>query len=922
VRLILHTPRRPVHNATRRMTRIAVLACAATLLGSAAAHGQSAISTTRAVDASVRRSITAIRVVGTPPIIDGRLDDAVWRDGPVATGFVQLAPASGRPATDSTEARIAIDDHAIYVAMRMYDSAPDSIGTQLGRRDATGIFADWAHVIIDSYNDRRTAFRFSVTPGGVQKDVLHYDDQNEDVGWDAVWEVATRIDSLGWTAEFRIPLSQLRFSDVADDGERVWGINFGREVARRQERSFWSPILQDVQGFVSRSGELRGLPALSAPRRFELLPYTLARVTRAPGEAGDPFYRRNDVFGAAGADLKIGVTSNLTLTATINPDFGQVEADPSVVNLSAFETFFAERRPFFTEGADIFRFRLAFGDGDGENEQLFYSRRVGRAPQGAVPDDAAYSDTPEAATILGAAKLSGKTASGWSIGVLDAVTAPERARYIDGEGREDETDVEPLTNYAVVRVMKDFREGESTIGGIFTATNRRLDDASLDFLRTAAYTGGIDLRHRFGGGSYEIVAKLLASHLRGSAEAIDRVQRSAGHYFQRPDADHIDYDPTRTSLTGAAAMFNIGEYGGSWRWSVGTTARSPGFEVNDVGYQTDADWIDQFVWVGYRDFTPGRTFRSWGINFNQWAGWSFGGERVSIGGNVNGNFQLGNYWGGYGGINRNLSVLSTSALRGGPAFLRPARTNYWFGMYTDQRRAVAVTVDGWGDFEDETDGRTFGIETGLRVRPSSRLELSLAPEMRWHRNAWQYVTQKTADDGTHYVFGRLEQRTASLTARFGYTFTPTLSLQFYAQPFVSAGDYDGFMEVADPRADRFDDRFLRYGAALPCGAADPASRLCVDVDDDGERTFRVDADGDRTVDFTFGDPAFNFKELRSNLVLRWEYRPGSALYLVWSQGRSDTEPRGDFDLGRDGRRLFDAPGTNILMVKFSYWLDL
>ncbi|NIP83119.1 MAG: hypothetical protein GWM90_29370, partial [Gemmatimonadetes bacterium] len=448
--------------------------------------------------------------VERPPAIDGVLGEPGWQAAGVASGFTQMRPDPGAPATQRTEIRILHDDQAIYVAARMFDTAPDSIVAQLGRRDDE-VYSDWIYVAIDSYFDHRTAFAFGLNPRGVMVDVLLHNDTEDDGSWDAVWEGAARRDEQGWTAEFRIPLSQLRFNvpetdgcgadpgtgDAAACGELVWGVNFLRKIARHGEESFWAPTLPEDGRLVSLFGELHGLRDLEPPRRLEVMPYAVASATAAPGEAEDPFYHDVDPFGGMGADIKAGVTSDLTLTATINPDFGQVEADPSVVNLTAFETFFPEKRPFFVEGVDIFRFGIGLGDGDLGNESLFYSRRIGRAPQGDVDGD--YTDYPDATTILGAAKLSGKTASGWSIGVLDALTASEYGRY-ELDGVEGETPIEPLTNYGVARVIKDFRAGRSAVGGIFTATNRSLPESGeLDWLRRSAYTGGLDVRHRFGG---------------------------------------------------------------------------------------------------------------------------------------------------------------------------------------------------------------------------------------------------------------------------------------------------------------------------------------------------------------------------------------------------------------------------------------
>ncbi|MBI4408091.1 MAG: carbohydrate binding family 9 domain-containing protein, partial [Gemmatimonadetes bacterium] len=454
------------------------------------------------------RRMMAVRAAA-PPVIDARIDEAVWAQAQVASDFTTLEPKPGEAASEQTEVRVLYDDDAIYVAARLFDRTPDSIVARLARRD-NDVYSEWFYVGLDSYNDRRTAFIFAVNPRGVKLDsFMSEDGQREDGGWDPVWDVAADVDALGWTAEMRIPLSQLRFSASADQGaeERVWGITFARRIARTQEFAFWSPLLPDAPGVVSQFGYLEGLRGLRAPRRLEALPYSVARVTRAPGEAGNPFYDRTEPYASVGADVKYGLTSDLTLSATVNPDFGQVEADPSVVNLSAYETFFSERRPFFVEGSDIFRFGIE--PGDGGSQQLFYSRRIGRAPQRSVELDDGHVDAPEGTTILGAAKVSGKTRGGWSIGVLEALTGAEYARTSDARGRRGSALVEPLTNYAMLRAKKDFRAGESTVGAIVTGTHRKLDDDALDFLRSAAYAGGVDFRHRFGRGNYEVRGYML-----------------------------------------------------------------------------------------------------------------------------------------------------------------------------------------------------------------------------------------------------------------------------------------------------------------------------------------------------------------------------------------------------------------------------
>jgi hypothetical protein len=851
------------------------------------------------------RLISALRVA-QPPAVDGLLDDPAWVAAPVASGFTQTRPHPGTPATERTEVRVLYDDRALYVGARLYDSRPDSVVGRLARRDQD-VYSDGFAVGVDSYHDRRTAFVFAVNPRGVQRDLLIAEDSREDAGWDAVWEAATRTDSLGWTAELRIPLSQLRFRP----GARSWGINFERRLARRDERSHWAPLPPDAAGVVSRYGTLTGLRDLRPPRRLEVQPYTAARVTRAPGEAGDPFHTPAEWLGSAGADLKYGLSSEFTLTATLNPDFGQVEADPSQVNLTAFESYFEEKRPFFTEGAEI------FGAGW---PQLFYSRRIGRAPQGRLPGGARFADAPDASTILGAAKLTGKTAGGWSIGLLEAVTAPEHARHVNARGEEGRTRVEPLTHYTVSRVSRDFREGRSALGGVLTATHRRLGDAEgLQFLRAAAYAGGVDGRHRFGGGSYELSGALLGSLVRGSDTAIARLQRAPGHSFHRPDAPHLGYDPGRESLGGYAARAGVGKRGGGhWRWEVYGHAFSPGFEVNDLGFHSGSDELREYAMVGYEQFRPGRLFRNWTLNLGQMAEWTFGGERRDAAADAFFRFQLTRHWGGYVWYMRRAGGLSPDALRGGPAVVWPARQMGSFSLHTDRRRPLLLRLGGAWEVEDGTGGRELSVNTSATLRAGQRMELSLRPSLARNVSAWQYVGSRAdahAGGERRYLVGRLEQTTASLTTRLDYAFTPALSLQLYAQPFLSAGDYSDFRELGDPRAAAFGERFRLLGAE--------ELRECAGFYGVRPRREGCAATGEGAAfAYRFSSPDFNVRELRSNAVLRWEYRPGSTLFVVWSQGRSHFEPDGRFDAREGMGDLLRAPGTNVLLVKLSYWMSL
>ena len=840
--------------------------------------------------------LTAMRVNDADISVDGVMDEAAWRTAAVATRFTQFEPDEGLPATQSTEARVLYGASALFVFMRANDTSPGEIASQVTRRDQQS-YSDLLAVVIDSYFDRRTAFQFVVNPAGVKQDVYRFDDTNEDAGWDAVWDVATARDDGGWSAEFRIPYSQLRFRDRE---EQTWGINFLRHLARRAELSVWAPTTRADGGIVSQFGELRGLRNLDPPRRLEVLPYSLASLRRAPGDEANPFYRRNDVAASAGADVKYGLTSDITIDLTINPDFGQVEADPAQVNLTAFETFLPERRPFFLEGAGIFNFGIALGDGDDANESLFYSRRIGRAPQGWADPRGGHADADDQTTILGAWKLSGKTAGGWSIGALHALTSEERADVAPAEGDRFREPVEPLSNHGVLRLQKDFAEGRSAVGFIGTSLNRDAGVAEALGLGSAAYTGGVDFRRRFGGDAWQLEGYVLGSYVQGSAGAIARTQRSPARYYQRPDAEHVRYDGERTSLAGGAANFGIMKFAGSpWRVGTGFQTRTPGFEVNDLGYQRDADYLVHWIWGGYHNSTPQGPFRNWFVNLNAWNVWNYGRDRTGTGGNLNVNFQLQNFWNGYGGVNQEMGAWSDGLLRGGPLFRTEAQTNFWAGMGSDARKPVRINVNSWGNVRPESDSWSVGVAPTLSVRPSARATISLGTRISRNLNDRQWV-RRIDTDAPNYLFARIAQTTVGLTARMDYAFSPNLSLQVYAQPFLGSGSYRDFKRVADPRADRYADRFES-----------------LEVRTEGDR-YRTELDGSTV---SFGKPDFSFKQFRSNTVLRWEYSPGSAVYLVWSQGRNHSSRTGRFDFESDLGDLFDAMPDNIFMLKFNYWLS-
>ena len=847
----------------------------------------------------------AFRASPGTPEIDGQLDDAVWLGAQPLTGFVQRDPNEGEPATERTEVRVLYDDHALYVGIRAYDSEPDKIVGQLTRRDQDSP-SDWLAVSIDSYNDQRTAFEFRVNPAGVERDMYRFDDTNDDSSWDAVWDVATRLDDEGWAAEFRIPFSQLRFSDA---WRQVWGFNVERVIQRKNEVAQWKPIPKEGSGWVSEYGELAGIEGIRPPRRLEVLPYVVTQQAFSPAQSGNPFETGSAFMGNAGGDLRYGLTNSLTVNLTLNPDFGQVEADPSVVNLSAFETFFQEKRPFFLEGSNIFSYGLSGGGGI---EQLFYSRRIGRSPQGSADTRGGYADEPSHTTILGAAKLSGKTGDGWSIGVLDALTAEERATVIGADNTVHHDVVEPLTNYGVARIQKDFREGRTAVGGIVTAVNRNLPD-NLGDLRSSAYTGGIDVRTKFGGGEWEATGQVVGSYVRGSEEAISETQQSSARYFQRPDAAHLDLDPARTSLFGSSGALSLRKIGGGhWRAGLRTQWVSPGFEANDVGFLRQADTWNNVGWLGYQQFQPGDLLRRYSIYFNSWHHQTFGGERTAAGLNVNGSFTLLNYWGGWGGVERQFESTNVRVLRGGPSMPNPSAWNWWAGFNSDDRKPVILEAGMWR-WKDTEDSDAGGYWAEITFRPQANLQLTLGPEWSWTNDDWLFVNAQEALGRERYILGDVEQNSIWLTTRLNWTFTPDLSLQLYAQPFVSAGNYLALREVVDPDAESYAGRFAELGP--------DRQRLEAGEKPGDPGVYRVDLDRDGVDDISLEDPNFNSRALRSTFVLRWEYLSGSTIFLVWSHNRSDSARTGRFRALNDLGELFGAPSTNIFSVKVNYYLN-
>lgn len=855
-------------------------------------------------------SVAATPIEGAAPHLDGKLDDPVWRVASPATDFTQLTPEDGTTPTERTEVRVVYDGGAVYIGARMYDSDPGAIDGQLTRRDKfTPSDAFW--VDIDSYHDHRTSFQLGVNAAGVRWDGLASNDNGDaDLSWDPVWSVATAIDSLGWTAEFRIPFSQLRFSR---SDEPIWGINFSRDINRKNERTRWAWRPNEETGYASRFGHLEGLRDLPQPRRLELLPYTVAESDYTEGaDPTNPFDDGSRYEVTGGFDLKYGLTSDLTVDATVNPDFGQVEADPAVVNLTAFETFFQERRPFFVEGSNLFQFGSGSGGFIFGAPQLFYSRRIGRAPSRTAYTEDGYVDQPTATSILGAAKLSGQT-GGWSIGLLSALTDREQARIQSVDGVRSTEPVEPLAAHSVLSLRKDLRGGSSGIGIMATGVNRRLDDPLFESLNSAAYSGGFDFFHRFAGNQFAVNGTFSASHIRGNSAAMIRAQRSSARYFQRPDQDHVTLDSSATSLSGYAASFQAGKIAGNWTYGTDFFAYSPGFEVNDAGFLTDTDEIFHGIRLSRRWLDPGKVFRRFHLNATWAQTWNFGGTPTMRTAYLGFGGQFLNYWSFNLGGNYNFTAMDDAATRGGPLMERPTVWSANGFVTTDFRKPLSLALFSYLARNDEG-GYGAGGGGEINVRPSSALSFTVSPSYDKTHAMGFYVTQRadstaTATFGRRYLFSELIQTSLDLTLRMDLALSPDLSIQLYAQPFVASADYQGFKEFERPRT--FD--FIHYGI-------DGNSTLSLD---ESSNTYTVDADGDGpAAPIDFSNPDFRFRSLRGNLVVRWEYIPGSTLFLVWNHGQSFYASDPQFRAFEELGDLFGDDQQNTFVVKLNYWVSL
>ena len=843
-----------------------------------------------------RKQASAVRVAAESIRLDGRLDEEAWRDVPVLTDFVQKEPVEGAPPTDRMEVRFAYDDSALYVGARMYSQAP--VRAPLGRRDEDGQ-AEQLLISLDAYLDRRTASTFGVTASGVRLDRYYATDNdwNEDPGFNPVWQARATVDGQGWTAELWIPFTQLRFTDRTP---QVWGLNVQRIVPSQNEEVFWALVPRTEERWASLFGDLRGIEGIRPSRRFELLPYA-ATDSRVAGDrdADNPF-GGGDIDGRVGLDLKVGLGSNLTLEATANPDFGQVEADPAEVNLSAFETFFEERRPFFLEGSQLLT---------GSVNNYFYSRRIGASPPGRASGD--FVDHPSTSTILGAAKLTGRLASGTSVGFLGAVTAPEFARTFSAAGAGDQFGRERVastTTYGVARVQQEFGAGGSSVGLMTTAVHRSLSPGEelAALLPRNAFSISSDSLLRLRDGEYDLTLFGGLAYVDGDAAAIDRLQRSSARYFQRPDVSYVQYDPLRTSLAGVKAGVGIErQRGRHWLWEVTGQIESPEFETNDLGRTSSADGVTAEAVVEYRETVPGRWWQNYSITIGTGNEWNYAGDRQN--GSVSPGLEVRwpNFWESRFSGTFNLRSQDERLTRGGPSMEKPR--GWRLELETESSEASSTRGEfGAAYGRDEDGGLELTIDAGVSMQPGPRWQLSIGPRYDRQVVTQQYVATLggggPATFGSRYVFGHIDRSTYTTEIRLNYTFKPDLTLDLYGEPFSASGRYDHLGELAVARTRQL----RRYGT-------------------DGTTIARLPEGGNQVTDagttFALRDGDFNVRSFRSNLVLRWEWRAGSMLYLVWQQDRSAEQISRARTTPRQMFSSFGAPGDNLFAVKASFWLS-
>ena len=849
-------------------------------------------------------------------VVDGNLDEKVWQRQGIAE-LIQQDPDQGLNPSQHSEFWVSYDDEAIYFAAKFYDNQPDSILARLVRRDFIwGDPSDGCVLYLDSYHDNRSGYFFYVSAAGTLADGLIENDvkQPNDLSWDGVWEGSASLNDDGWSVEMKIPYSQLRFNE---GDSQVWGINVERFISRRFETDMLVYTPRNESGFTSRFPDLVGIEGITPPARIEYLPYVVGKAEYIQTAPGDPFNSGSEYSPGLGLDVRAGLGNSLTLNGTINPDFGQVEVDPAIVNLTDVEYTFEEKRPFFTEGATIYR----FGRGGTNNNvsfnwpttNIFYSRRIGRAPQGSLPPYD-YADIPNGTHILGAAKISGQVYDDWKFGTIQSLTKREFAD-VSIDGVNSSAEVEPLTYYGVLRLQRDFNAGSQGFGILSTFANRFFDDPALSYQinKNAFIVASDGWTFLDSENTYVLTGWAALSSVTGTNERMISLQRSSTHYFQRPDATHVSVDSSATSMTGYSGRFMLNKNRGRWTFNTAVGFISPKFEVNDLGYGSYSDYINAHFYTNYIWNVPTDFYQHFGINASTFVSYDFGGNRVAQGYRAGTYIALRDYSGANLSYTYNPSTLNSRRTRGGPLTVNPERNSFNLEINTDIRAWWVLYVGGNNSFGE--DGSSRGIYTNLEIKVLPTLTVSFGPEFykdifetQWIRNFVDPAATETY--GRRYVFSHLDQTTFSGSFRADWIISPKLSFQVYLQPLIASGSYNDFKFLEQPSSYNF----TIYG--------ENGSTIEQTTNPNGEITsYALDPDGEGPAEpKTIGNPNFNYVSLRGNAVLRWEYMAGSTLYLVWTQSREDVTPTGEFEFGNSMNNLMSVQPDNIFMIKITYWL--
>ncbi len=834
--------------------------------------------------------------------IDGILNEAAWKNGQWEGNFTQREPNDGAKPSQATFFKIYYTDKYIYVAIRALEDNIDSIDSRLARRDNKE--GDIVGIHFDSYFDKRTSFSFFVNAAGVKSDIIYSNGGNDaDKNWNPIWWVKTSINNEGWLAEIKIPLSQLRFSN---DENKIWGLEVTRFINRLSELSLWQPIPRTESSWPYNYGELHGLNGITPHRIVELAPYATLGLETSEKENGNPYATGSKILYGAGIDGKIGITNDFVLDFTVNPDFGQVEADPSEVNLTAFESFFPEQRPFFVEGSNITNYKISSSGGESSRDNLFYSRRIGRSPQ-YYPDLQAneYMDFPYVSKIIGAMKITGKTKDGFSLGIVESVTKEEFAN-VSKDGNEREVSVEPLTNYFVARAQQDFNQGNTIIGGVVTSTTRNINSDAQLFLPKQATTAGIDFAQYWDNQKYFLKITSVYSNVSGDSSSIIYRQTAPQRYFQRSDANYINVDSSLTSLSGYGGNLTIGKnVDAGWNYNINVLWRSPGISLNDIGYLRNADKILQVANLEYKWTKPTNIYRSIELGAAQWNGWNFGGNTIFHGGMIWWNTQFKNYYTLVVRGSSDFDLHDDFKLRGGPSFFQPGNTAFRINLESNTSAKFYADFGTRQAFGQYSYTRRNAWDAGFTYRPFDALSLAFHPNISQSYNDLQYVDETSYDGKPRYILARIEQTTLVFRFYVDFNISPDLTIQYFGSPFISSGGYSDYKMVDKASATNYYDRFHQY----------TSNEISYD---ENSNTYNIDENNDGNIDYSFYKPDFNFKQFQSNLVLRWEFTPGSMVYLVWTQNKTNYDGLGTFDFSDDMSNLFTTIPENVFLIKFSY----